>query len=134
MSLTNFPNGVSVAGFAPPAGATITVGTEAANAILVSIQLTDGAGDALETAAGVWFYVSDDADGSSVAGTAPTTLAIGTDGLLIEVISNKAGLLVTESDGTADVSFGDAGGDTWYLVLVMPSGEIVVSGAITLAA
>lgn len=135
MTLTSFPNGLSVAGFASPANATITVGSEDTNAINVAVQLLDGNGDNLATAAGVQWYLSDDADGSSLTAAAPDGgAAIGTDGLLIEQTANTSGLLVTESDGAADVALTEAGAATWYLVLVLPSGRVVVSGAITFAA
>lgn len=134
MGLTNFPNGISVAGFAMPASATFTIGAEAANVINVAIQLTDGAGEAIATRAGLAFYVSSSATGDTVVAAA-TSLAIGTDGVAIEAVSNSAGWLVTEADGTADVNIGDASGAaTYYLVLVMPSGQLVVSSAITFAA
>ena len=135
MTLTSFPNGLKVGGFAVPDGATITVGAEAANSINVAVQLLDGAGDALATRAGIMAYLSDDANGDSVAGTAPDgNVAIGTDGVLIPVVADKAFYLISEADGDIDLDIGETGGDTWYLVLVMPSGELVVSGAITFAA
>lgn len=134
MGLTYFPNGLSVSGFTAPADATFTIGTEAANVINVAVQLKDGAGDDIATRAAVQFYLSDDADGDTIVAAA-TSLAIGTDGVAIENISNSAGLLISEADGDIDINIGDASGAaTYYLVLVMPSGELVVSSAITFAA
>lgn len=131
MTLTNFPNGLSVAGYAPAAGATITVGAEAGGTINVAVQLTDGAGDALTTTAGVLAYISDDSDGSSVAATAPDAVAIGTDGLAIPLVAGKTFLLVSEADGDIDIDIDEAAADTFYLVIVLPSGELVISDAIT---
>lgn len=134
MALTHFPNGLSVSGFASPAGATFTIGTEAADEINVAIQLLDGNGDAMATRSAVAFYLSDDADGDTIVAAA-TSLAIGTDGVAIENISNSAGLFISEADGDIDVTIGDASGAaSYYLVLIMPSGELVVSDAITFAA
>ena len=134
MGLTYFPNGLSVSGFTAPADATFTIGTEAGNVINVAVQLKDGAGDDIATRAAVQFYLSDDADGDTIVAAA-TSLAIGTDGVAIENISNSAGLLISEADGDIDINIGDASGAaTYYLVLVMPSGELVVSDAITFAA
>ena len=134
MGLTYFPNGMGVSGFAPPADATFTIGAEAGNVINVAIQLKDGAGDDLATRAAVGFYLSDDADGDTIVAAA-TSLAIGTDGVAIENISNSAGVLISEADGDIDLNIGDASGAaTYYLVLVMPSGELVVSSVITFAA
>lgn len=131
MTLTNFPNGISVGGFASPASATITVGAEAGGSINVAIQLLDGAGDDLATAAGVLAYISDDADGTSVAATAPDTVAIGADGVAIPLVAGKTFLLVSEADGDIDIDVSEAAADTFYLVLVMPSGELVISSALT---
>ena len=61
-------------------------------------------------------------------------MAVGTDGLLIPVVANKAFVLTCEADGDVDLNVVEAGGATWYLVLVMPDGSHVVSGAITFAA
>lgn len=134
MSLTNFPNGLKVAGFVAPAGASFVIGAEAGNEINVGIQLLDGNGDDIATRVAVQFYLSDDAEGDTVVAAA-TSLAIGTDGVAIEFVSNSAGLLISEADGDIDLTIGDASGAaTYYLVLVMPSGELVVSDVITFAA
>lgn len=116
--------------------AKITVGTEAANAINVAIQLKDrhGGGE-LGERAGVFAYLSDDAYGNSVAATAPDGgAAIGTDGLAIPLVANKAFWLVSEADGDIDITITESGADTFYLILVMPDGKLVPSGAITFAA
>lgn len=114
--------------------ANITVGAEADDAIPVTIQLKDKHnGNELTERASIFAYISDDAFGNSVAGTAPDTVAIGTDGLAIPLVAGKAFLLTSEADGDIDLAIGEDGADTWYLVLVMPHGELVVSGAITFA-
>lgn len=133
MALTNFPNGISVGGKIPPADATFTIGAEAGNVINVAIQLLDGAGAEMVSTSGVLFYLSNDSDGSSQK-TAATSLAIGTDGLMIEWASNSSGLLVSEADGDIDINIGDiSGAATYYLVLIMPTGAPKISGAITFA-
>lgn len=100
-----------------------TVGAEDANVINVALQLN--------TAGSVFAYISDNADGSTVAGTAPDTVAIGTDGLAIPLVAGKAFQLVSESDGDIDINITEDGADTWYLVVVLSTGEIRVSPAIT---
>lgn len=102
------------------------------DSISVSIQLKDGYNNAdLAYRCAVGFYLSDDANGDSVAGTAPDSLAIGTDGAIMEWTSNVSGKLISESDGDIDLTIGENGADTWYLILVMPDGSLVASGAIT---
>ena len=82
----------------------------------------------------VFAYLSDDANGDSIAGTAPSAnVAIGTDGLLIPVVADKAFQLVSEADGDIDLDIGEAGVDTWYLIIVLPTGKLVASEAITFA-
>ena len=114
------------------AGATIVVGTEAANVINVTIQFTDANGDDMAVPVSVKWYHADDS-----AGLNPTTTAqdggtaIGTDGALIESVANLSGTMISEADGDVDVDVTDAGTFTTYLVVVMPNGALVISGAIT---
>jgi len=115
------------------ADAVITVGAEAGGAIAVGIQLQDASGVDLEHSAGIMAYISDNDDGSSVTATAPTSTAIGTDGLAIPIVTGKTFLLVSEADGDIDLAIGEPSAGTWYLVLVLPNGKLVVSDAITFA-
>lgn len=116
--------------------ATIVVGAEAADVINVTIQLKEAkSGEDLAARGAVFAYLSDDANGDSIAATAPSAnVAIGTDGVLIPVVADKAFCLVSEADGDIDLDIGEAGADTWYLILVMPDGRLEASGAITFAA
>lgn len=109
----------------------ITVGAENATVINVGIQLNDAAGDPLAVRGSILAYVADDANGDSVAATAPDTVAIGTDGLAIPLVAGKTFLLTSEADGDIDIDFTNAAADTFYLILVMPDGKLVASDAIT---
>jgi hypothetical protein len=111
------------------------IGDEVANAINVAIQLKDSAGADLAVRGSLFAYLSDDANGDSIVGTAPDGgWAIGTDGVLIPVVAGKAAQLVSESDGDIDVTITHAAGaKTVYLILVMPDGKLAASGAITFA-
>jgi len=113
---------------------TIVVGSEGSNAINVTIQLKTKAGVDLAVRGSVFAYLSDDANGDTIAGTAPDGgVAIGTDGLAIPIVANKAFQLVSEADGDIDITITESSVDTWYLILVMPNGRLVVSDAITFA-
>lgn len=115
-------------------GASFTIGTEAANVINVAIQLTDGAGSNLAKRGFVQVYLSNDANGDSIATTGtPAGLAIGTDGLFQQLTANKAGFCTSEADGSIDLNITNTGAGTQYLVVVLPSGKLVVSSAITFA-
>jgi hypothetical protein len=113
-----------------------TIGAEAANAILVSGQVIDAAGRDLPYRTALGMYLSDDANGDSVVATAPDgTIAIGTDGLLsdVGVVNNKNYRLVTEADGDFDVSIGESGVKSLYMVIILPHGALAVSPVITFA-
>lgn len=115
------------------ATASFTINAEDNNTITVNIQLKDAAGADMAIRSAVGFYLSADANGDSSA-TAATSLVAGTDGVMQEWVSNSSGRLISEADGDIDVVVGDASGvATYYLILVMPNGKLVASGAITFA-
>jgi hypothetical protein len=114
--------------------AKFTIGTEAANAINVAVQLVDRKnGNEIGERVSLGWYLAGDANGDSVASATTGGIAIGTDGLLLEWTANVSGLVVSESDGDIDVTITDTGTPTVYLALVMPDGKVEVSGAITFA-
>ncbi len=114
--------------------ATFVIGAEAANVINVGIQLRYGGADIAERSA-VRMYLSDDANGDSIS-AAPDSVAIGTDGVIIDpYAASQSFMAVSESDGDIDIDITEAGGaDTFYLVVILPDGSLVVSSAITFAA
>lgn len=112
-------------------GATIAIGAEGAS-IAVTIQLLDAAGEEIAARAAVMAYLSSNANGDAIIGTAPDGgVAIGTDGLLIPVVTGKAFWLVSEADGDIDIAITESGAATYYLILVMPDGSLVASSVIT---
>lgn len=121
----------------PASRATITIGAEntGAGTINVAIQLKTAGTEETNQRTSILAYLSDDANGDSIVATAPSGgWAIGTDGLLIPVVSGKCAQLVSESDGDIDITITESGAKTMYLVLVLPSGKLQVSDAITFAA
>lgn len=114
--------------------ASFTIGTENTNAINIAVQLQDANANNAYEHVSLFCYLSDDANGNSIATSAPTGgVVIGTNGLAIPVVTNKAFQVTSESDGSFDLTITDSGTPTFYLVLVMPDGSLVVSGAITFA-
>lgn len=111
-----------------------TIGSEAANAINVAIQLTDrkNGGDISERVALMW-YLASNATGDAIATAPDGGIAIGTDGLLIEHTNNVAGVVVSEVDGDIDVTITESTAKSFYLVLVAPDGKLYPSAAITFA-
>lgn len=126
---------VSEAGKAMRISPQFTIGTEATNIINVAIQIEDlMSGAEVGERMAFPFYMSDDANGDSIAAAAASGgIAIGTDGVMIEWTANLAGMLISEIDGDIDINITEVGVDTWYLVLVMPDGRLAVSDAITFA-
>lgn len=115
-------------------GAIFTIGAENANVRPVAIQLTDGNGNALTRRGLVHVYLSNDANGDAIASAGtPAGLAAGTDGLFQQLTANLAGFCTSESDGDIDLNITNTGTGTVYLVVVLPSGKLVVSSAITFA-
>lgn len=114
--------------------ADFTIGTEAANAITVNIQLKDGLKDVAQRVA-LTAYLSADANGDSITSLATPTFAAGTDGVVATLVAGKVIFLVSEADGDIDLVITyTTGAGTVYLVLVMPDGSLKVSSAITFAA
>lgn len=120
--------------FGRVAGATITVSAEESGGeILVTIQLTDAFAADLDEPGAVFAYLSDDADGSSIAATAPDGgVDVRTDGVAIPLVADKAFQLISEADGDIDLAIQESSADTFYLVLVIGD-VLVISGAITFA-
>ena len=114
-----------------PYGATFVIGAEAGNVINVAIQLNNSEGNALKQRGTIMGYLSNNADGDDLATAPDGGIAIGTDGLLIETVANQAFMMTSEATGEIDVDISETGTPTFYIVLVMASGERVISDAIT---
>jgi hypothetical protein len=83
---------------------------------------------AIENNAGDWTANTDDlTDASDV------TTAAFTDASETAIGAAKAFELVSEADGDIDININEAGVATWYLILQLPNGKLVPSGAITFA-
>jgi len=117
-------------------GVTFVVGAEGSDIINVGVQLEDQAGTDVAAVTAVTAYLSDDSSGIGVSAAAPDgSVAIGTDGAIIVThTADLAWLLQSEADGHIDVDINDVTGTpTWYLVVVLASGLLAVSDAITFA-
>lgn len=117
-----------------PMNGSSTIGTETANTINVSITLKDQRGQALGEKAAVEAYLSDVSTGLGVTATGPSGgWAIGTNGALIPRVTSKSALFVCNASGAVDVTLTETGTPTWYLVIVLANGRLLISGAITFA-
>jgi len=83
---------------------------------------------AIANNAGDWTANTDDlTDGSDL------TTAAFNDATETTIGAPKAFWLTSEADGDIDITITEAGGYTAYLALVLPTGKLAVSGAITFA-
>jgi len=115
--------------------ATITVSEKDTDEWYVYIQLKDWNGDDLAVPNSVIGYLASDSSGlNHNAATVTTETAIKTDGSLAVLTTKIAYLLTSEADGDIDLTVTDTGEDVYYFVVVLPTGKLVVSDAITFAA
>jgi hypothetical protein len=111
-----------------------TIGAEDDDTINVAVQLQDKNGAALAESMSLFAFLCDDVNGLAPNATAPDGhVAAGTAGGCIHLVTDKVFLLNTNAAGAVNVDIVESGADTWYLVLVFPNGERVVSAAITFA-
>lgn len=115
--------------------ASFTINTEAANAITVNVAVKTNRGQAAITSRrALTCYLSDAATGAGVTATAPaTSVAAGANGKVDALVTKKVFLCTTNASGALDIVITETGMATWYLVVVMPDGRLVVSSAITFA-
>ena len=112
--------------------ATFTIGTEASNIIRVSVQLKNRFGSNLTSSAGVKIYLSDLSTGLNLTSTAPSGgWATGTQGVLIPIVSGKVGTAISNGTGLFDIDITEAAAKTFYLVVILPLGNLKISSAIT---
>lgn len=113
--------------------ATITVGAEDTNVRAITIQLKDANGADVAARTVVDVYVLADANGDAIATTGGSTgIAIGTDGaILATVVAKKHFRVISEADGDIDLTWTDTGTEVAYLAVVLPTGRMVISAALT---
>lgn len=115
--------------------AEFTIGAEAADVITVNVQLKNALGEDLDAVTGVEVWLFADAAGTSVNATNYTTIAAGTDGLLVEVVADKILGCTCEADGDLDIAITlSSGAATSYIGVKLSNGEFAISDAITHAA
>jgi hypothetical protein len=119
---------------AAPMAASFTIGNEASNTRNVAIQLKDADGADMAQRASVLAYLSEDANGDSIVTNAPNGgVTIGTDGLAIPLVANKAFQLVSEADGDIDLNVVDNTARNMYLIIALPNGKLAASAVIAFA-
>jgi len=111
---------------------TFSIGTETDEVIRISGQLKDKEGNNLAIPVGIQVYLSDNANGLSLAATAPSGgWVIGTTGILLSLIANKSATIISNATGNFDLDITEVTAKSFYLVVIMPLGNLVISSAIT---
>lgn len=110
------------------------------NTINVQVQMKDAAGNDVGGVQEATAIISGSQDGTGLVSTAPDGdkgggesdgVIAGTNGeLLTEHVSAKYLALQTDADGKIDVDVVDSAGSTFYMAVRLPTGHIVVSGAL----
>ena len=113
------------------AAAEFTIGTEAAEAITVNIQLKNDLGDELDAVTAVEVFVFANAAGTAFNTQDYTSIAAGTDGAVVERVADKILDCTCEADGDLDIVLTETGAGTVYLGVKLSNGEFAISGAIT---
>jgi len=118
----------------PAADVSITVsaeGASVANRREITIQFKDANGKDLAERATALLLLLGDANGDTFAtGTGSTGIAVGTDGA-IEALSTKCWIARSEADGDLDLTWLDTGTQVAFLGVLLPTGRLVVSSALT---
>jgi len=114
-------------------GASFVIGVEVANTIRITVQLQDGNSNPLSGNYSIRAYLSNLADGSLYATTAPdNSVAIGTTGDIRDIEGTLTLFeVITGSSGTFDIDITHTIAGTFYLVLVGGNSQIITSPAIT---
>jgi hypothetical protein len=113
--------------------ATFAVAAEAGDAIAVTVQMVDADGVALAAQYSAWAWLSDTAL-AAVTADAPSGGTAATTGTILQEHATDVSLdFLTNASGVFVLAITEAGVDTWFLNVRLPSGLVVSSAAITFA-
>ena len=121
-------------GIADAVGATITVAAEDTNVRQILVQLTDAAGNAIDYIETVTLIVFLNAARTAFVVTGGTTgieLGAGGQGAILALVAKKVFLATTEVNGQLDLKWTDTGTEAAFLGVQLPTGEVVMSSALT---
>jgi hypothetical protein len=117
------------------ASAAIAVAAEDTNVRAITVQLQDAQGNDIAVRQAVTLAVLADANGDAFAATGGSTgIEIGTDGALLPVVAKKLFVAISEADGDIDLTWTDTGTEAAYLAVILPTGKMIISAALTNAA
>ena len=105
---------------------------DTASIVNASVQINESDNTtAVTEAIGFMLYLSSDSAGQTLA-TAPSTLAVGTDGtILVEHTANVVMSCISEADGDFDINITDTATAASFVNVLLPTGKIVTSDALS---
>jgi len=111
-------------------GLEISVGTEFDNAIPVTVQAKDAAGDTLGERVLIRGWLSESEYGGEIATPPNTDFTVTTGAIVKELTTNKHLLAISNGSGRVIFSVQETGARTFYLMAEL-DGRVYASGAIT---
>jgi hypothetical protein len=114
------------------ADASITVAAEVTDVRAITIQLKDIHGNAIDYAEVVDIVMLLNASGTDFVATGGSTgIAIGASGKLQTIVAKKRFTAISTTAGVIALTWTDTGTEAAYLGLVLPTGRMIISAALT---
>lgn len=112
--------------------ASITVGAEVGDARAITIQLKDANGEAINYTEIVDIVMLLNSGGTDFVATGGSTgIAIGASGKLQTIIAKKRFSAISTTAGVIALTWTDTGTEAAFLGLILPSGRMIISAALT---
>ncbi len=112
----------------------ITIASEDADSIEITIQVQDSSGNNLSRVYAFDAWLSDNATDGSITTTAPDGgFYASSANEIFEYVTDIMKKFITDSNGAISILVDETGAETWYLCIQMPDGTLTVSDAITFA-
>lgn len=111
--------------------AAFTIAVEGGNAINVNVAMKTELNVAIDEPTNCRFYLASDSAGLNYATAVSGGVAAGASGAVKTTVTGICGEFITETNGVVDLVLSESGAGTWYLVIILPDGSLLISNAIT---
>ena len=112
--------------------AAITVSAENTNVRTIAVQLKNANGDNVNERQALEVVVLLDANGDAFVTTGGSTgIADGGAGTILATVAKKMFKAITNNAGLLELTWTDTGTEAAYLGVILPSGRMVISSALT---
>lgn len=106
----------------------VSLTDETGDARTATITMKTDRGEAIAQRAALHAYLSDDAEGDGLCASAPSSgVIIGANGSLIEPISDKVFILISDAAGVVKITLTEVSTKTFYLVIILPDATLSVT-------